>query len=110
MKLKDLNTIWHVGSNYAILSLPVVCYSVQPHWRNGLELDTTRHRFQVSFNTSVVFNESIEEEFFTIEDGQKACEKHLNKLLEHILSRLEKVVDFNSYGNLPLNNNFLGMG
>lgn len=109
MKLKDLNTIWHVGSNYAILNLPIVCYSVQPHWKNSLELDFSKHRFQVSFNTSVVFNESIEEEFLTIEEGQKACEKHLNKLLEHILFRLEKVVDFKSYSNLAVANNFVAI-
>ena len=97
MKLKNLNTIWHIGRNYAILSLPIVCYSVQPHWRNSLESDFSKHRFQVSFNTSVVFNDAIDEEFFTIEEGQKACEKHLNKLLEHILFRLENVVDFAAY-------------
>ena len=95
MKLKDLKDIWHVGSNYAILSLPFVSYSVQPHWRNKYESSVLKHRYVISYKSSIVINQSFEEEYDTIAAGMKGCEKHLQKLMDYLFMKLESVVEIN---------------
>ncbi|MCP9762969.1 hypothetical protein [Lacihabitans soyangensis] len=94
MKLKDLKDVWHVGSNYAILSLPFVSYSVQPHWMNRFETDPTRHRFMASFKSYIAVNQTFETEFATTELAIKGCEEHLQKLLAYVFIKLEDIVDF----------------
>ena len=99
MKLKDLKEIWHVGSNYAILSLPFVSYSVQPHWRNKYESSVLKHRYVISYKSSIVINQSFEEEYDTIAAGMKGCEKHLQKLMDYLFMKLESVVEINEKPN-----------
>ncbi len=94
MKIKDLTQIWIVGSNYAILNLPFVTYSVQPHWRNSFESNTANHRFMASFKSSIMVNETFENEYKCAEDARKGCEKHLSELLGYLFEKLENVVDF----------------
>lgn len=93
MKLKDLKDVWHVGSNYAILSLPFVSYSVQPHWRNRFELDPTRHRFMASFKSYIAVNQTFDNEFFSTEEAMRGCELHLQNLLDYLFLKLDKVVE-----------------
>ena len=102
MKLKDLKDVWHVGSNYAILSLPFVSYSVQPHWRNRFELDPTRHRFMASFKSYIAVNQTFENEYLNMEDAINGCEMHLQKLLDYLFLKLDKVVELRG-AYLPLN-------
>jgi hypothetical protein len=92
MILKDLKEEWHVGSNYAILSLPIVTYSVQPHWRNNFETIESRLRYVVSYKSNIALSQSIEEEYESIEDAKKGCEKHLQRLLEYLFLKLDKIV------------------
>ena len=80
MKLKDLKDVWHVGCNYAILSLPFVSYSVQPHWRNRFELDPTRHKYMASFKSYIAVNQTFETEFLSKEEAVRECELHLQIL------------------------------
>jgi hypothetical protein len=94
MKLKDLKEEWHVGSNYAILSLPFVTYSVQPHWRNRFESVHAKHRYTISYKSSIVVNYTFEEEYISIEAGRKSCEQHLQKLLNYLFLKLERIVDY----------------
>jgi len=93
MKLKDLKDVWHVGSNYAILSLPFVSYSVQPHWRNRFELDPTRHRYMASFKSYIAVNQTFEDEFLSMEEARRGSEMHLQKLLDYLFLKLDKVVE-----------------
>jgi len=106
MKLKDLKEVWHVGSNYAILSLPFVSYSVQPHWKNRLEPNKLNHRFMASYKSSIAVNQTFENEFLSMEDTIKGCEMHLQKLLDYLFLKLDKVVEFRGT-YLPLSSNLL---
>ena len=94
MKLKDLKDVWYVGSNYAILSLPFVSYSVQPHWKNRFELDPTRHRFIASFKSYIAVNHTFDTEFTSTQLAIQGCEDHLQKLLGYVFLKLENIVDF----------------
>ena len=93
MKLKDLKDVWHVGSNYAILSLPFASYSVQPHWRSRLEQDAKRHKFVASFKSYIAINQTFETEYSTIDDAKRDCELHLQKLIDYLFFKLDKVVE-----------------
>lgn len=94
MKIKDLTEIWHVGSNYAILSLPIVTYSVQPHWKNNFEPNKTNHRFMASYKSTMAVNQTFEYEYTSQEAAILGCEEHLQKLLEYLFIRLDKVIDY----------------
>jgi hypothetical protein len=96
MILKDLTKIWANGSNYAILNLPFVCYSVQPHPRNSYEKSPHEHQFVVSFKSTLVFQQTLDASFDSIEEAKNACEKHLVILMKHVVIRLKKVIDFDT--------------
>lgn len=94
MKLKELKNIWTIGSNYAILSLPIVSYAVQPHWRNRYIKDKSDTlTYTASMKAAIAIPITLEEEFSSIEDAQKACENHLEKLLRYLFLKLDTVVD-----------------
>ncbi|MCA0366387.1 MAG: hypothetical protein LCH67_20295 [Bacteroidetes bacterium] len=92
--MKDLSKIWIIGSNYAILSLPIITYSVQPHWRNKIRANEVEHRFTASFKSTVEIFQSFECEYKTMEEAKKGCEHHLQKLMDYLFLKLENVVEF----------------
>lgn len=94
MKLKDLKSEWSNGVNYAILNLPFICYAVQPHWKNQFEPDSSRHKFTISYKSSVSLSQPLDEEFSSISNAKAACEAHLEDFLKAIVNRLERVVSF----------------
>ncbi|MCP9761512.1 hypothetical protein [Lacihabitans soyangensis] len=93
MKIKDLTQVWIIGNDYVILNLPIVTYSVQPHWRNNFEPNNANHRYIASFKSSIILNQTFENEYKCEEDARKGCEKHLTNLLEYLFTQLNKVVE-----------------
>jgi hypothetical protein len=47
-----------------------------------------------SFKSSIMVNQTFENEYKSAEDARKGCEKHLSKLLEYLFTKLENVVNF----------------
>jgi hypothetical protein len=92
MKIKELNSVWHNGDNYALLNLPFVCYFVQPHWR--YQTKGNRIKTSISFKSFLMFTGINEEEFESMEEVKKACETHLKQFLEYLFTKLEPVVSF----------------
>ena len=90
MKLKNLDKVWQRRKNFSILNLPFVTYLVEPSFKNQF---SERITYIATFKGTIVIHEPINREFYSINEAEKGCEIHLQKLLEDIFQKLENVIE-----------------
>ena len=90
MKLKNLDNVWQRKENFSILDLPFVTYLVEPCFKNQF---SERITYIATFKGAIVIHEPINGTFFSINEAEKGCEIHLQKLLDDIFQKLENVIE-----------------
>jgi len=93
MKLQDVSQLWSDFDEVAILSLPFISYAVEPHFLNRF-VGESRKEYRISYKGSFPYPIETYRGYDTVGLAKKACEEHLERLVNYLFSKLDGVIDF----------------